>query len=180
MRAASLGRLGAGLALLVSLAFLVAADQSMRKTVEAKIDRAARLEQDAARPSAAARLEACLLERRLARVAEPGSQAVAAAFAHAQLSQVLADYRAAGGDDAIAAEAEKTLVSDRTPGPDAEIALMRAVRGLAAEASRAPRPARPDAPLSAAQARRRLMEAAAAGAAAVVLAYAAGRLDAAR
>ncbi len=179
MRAAGIPGILALLAFLASLGFALAAGLSARSAVAAKIDRAAELEQNAVRPAAAARLASALLERRLAQVSDPGSRAVAAAFQHSPAAQALADYRAAGGDPAVAAEAEKTLRSENPPGPDAEIALMRAVRKLAAEGARAPRAGRPAPPPAASRSGRCLLAAEGAAAVAVLLAYAAGRRAAA-
>ena len=178
MRKASVLRALAAIALLASGILGVTACLSLRRALEARIDRAAQIERDTLRPAAAARLAAALLERRLASVSEPESRAVAGAFQHSDPSQALADYRAAGGDPAIAAEGQRALASEKPREADAEIALMRAVRGLRLEAARLPRSSRPDVPASAAQAARRLAWAGAAATAAVILAYVSGRLEA--
>jgi hypothetical protein len=178
MRKAGVFRVVAAIALLASGILGATAYLSLRRALEEKIDRAAQIERDALRPAAAARLAAALLERRLASVSEPQSRAVAAAFQHSDASQALADYRASGGDAAIAAEAQRALGSEKPREADAEIALMRAVRGLRLEASRLPRASRPHAPPSAAQAAGRLGWAGAAATAALILAYVSGRLEA--
>jgi hypothetical protein len=162
-------------AFVTSVLFALAAGLSFRTAIAAKIDRIADLEQKVVRPAAASRLASALLERRLAQVSEPGSQAVAAAFQHSPVVEALADYRAAGGDAAVAAEAEKSIRTGAPPGPDSEIALMRAVRALASESARTPRSTRPPAPPSASRALRCLLAAEGVAAAAALLAYAAGR-----
>jgi hypothetical protein len=166
-------------ALVTSAALAMAAGLSFRSAMGAKIGRAAVLEQEAVRPAAAARLAAALLERRLAQISDPGSQAVAAAFQRSPAAQALAEYRAAGGDAAVAAEAEKSIRAEK-PGPDSEIALMRAVRGLSLEAARAPRASRPPPPPAASRGFDWLLAAEGAAAAAVVLAYLGGHRAKAR
>jgi hypothetical protein len=145
-----------------------------------KIGRAAVLEQEAVRPAAAARLAATLLEKRLSQIPGSDSQAVAAAFQRSPAAQALAEYRAAGGDESVAAEAEKSIRAEKPPGPDAEIALMRAVRGLSLEAARAPRASRPPAPPAASRGFDWLLAAEGAAAVAVFLAYAGGHRTKAR
>jgi len=175
MRAARLWRFLAVLALLSCLACGAAAYVCFRRALNAKIDRAAELERAALLPAAAARLESALLERRLSSISHEDSRAVAAAFQSADASRALADYRAAGGDPAIAAEAGKSLASEKPPGPDAEIALMRAIRGLRAQISRLPPASRPSPPPDAAPAGELLIIASFAGIAALLAAYASGR-----
>lgn len=180
MRSASFLRLLAALAALAFCVLAVAAHLAFRRALAAKIDRAQELEQQAARPAAAARLASALLERRLSQVTESRSQPVAAAFQHSDASQALADYRAAGGDSATISEVEKTLAGQKPPDPQAEIALMRAIRALRAESARAPRVSRPLPPAAASEGGSRLLAAGAAAAVALLFAYLAGRFERAR
>jgi hypothetical protein len=177
MRMASLLRLSAAVAALAFCVLAVAAHLAFRRALAAKIDHAQEIEQGAARPAAAARLASVLLERRLSQVTESRSQPVAAAFQHSDASQALADYRAAGGDLATIAEVEKTLIGQKAPDPQAEIALMRAIRGLRAESAKAPRASRPALPAAASEAGSRLLAAGAAAAVAFLFAYFAGRFE---
>ncbi|HKD11351.1 MAG TPA: hypothetical protein VKE50_04710 [Thermoanaerobaculia bacterium] len=180
MRLRRWSRVLAAAALVASAAFALAAGLSFRSAMDAKIGRAAVLEQEAVRPAAAARLAAALVQRRLAQMPDPQSQAVAAAFQRSPAAQALVEYRAAGGDESIAAEAEKSIRSEKPPGPDAEIALMRAVRGLSQEAARAPRASRPPPPAAASRGFDWLLAAEGAAAVAVFLAYAGGHRAKAR
>jgi hypothetical protein len=180
MRTARLLRLSAALAVLAFCVLAVAAQLAFRRALAAKIDHAQEIEQRAARPASAARLASALLERRLSQVTESRSQQVASAFQHSDASQALADYRAAGGDPSTIAEVEKTLSSQSPPDPQAEIALMRAIRGLRAESAKAPRASQPQAPAAASEAGSRLLAAGAAAAVALLFAYFAGRFEKAR
>jgi hypothetical protein len=180
MRTARLLRLSAALAVLAFCVLAVAAHLAYRRALTAKIDHAQEIEQRAARPASAARLASALLERRLSQVTESRSQPVAAAFQHSDASQALADYRAAGGDPSTIAEVEKTLTGQKLPDPQAEIALMRAIRGLRAESAKAPRVSRPPPPGAASEAGSRLLAAGAAAGVALLFAYFAGRFERAR
>jgi hypothetical protein len=180
MRTARLLRLLAALAALAFSVLAVAAHLAYRHALTAKIDRAQEIEQRAARPAAAARLASVLLERRLSQVAEERSQPVASAFQHSDASRALADYRAAGGDPSTIAEVEKTMAGQKPPDPQAEIALMRAIRGLRAESAGAPRVSRPDPPAGASEAGSRLLAAGAAAGVALIFAYLAGRFETVR
>jgi len=175
MRAARLLGLFAAFALLASLILGATAYLSWRRAMAMKIDRALEMERQVTLPGAAARLAAGLLQGRLAEVSEAESRAVAAAFGHVDAAQALADYRAAGGDPGIAAEAERALVRQKTPTANADIALMRAIRGLRGEAARMPRASRPLPPPAFGGAATWLLWAAAAALAASGLAYFAGR-----
>jgi hypothetical protein len=180
MRTASLLRVLAALAALAFCVLAVAAHLAFRRALAAKIDHAQEIEQRAARPASAARLASALLERRLSQVTESRSQPVASAFQHSDASQALADYRAAGGDPSTIAEVEKTLAGQKPPDPQAEIALMRAIRGLRAESAKAPRVSRPPPPAAASEAGSRLLAAGAAAGVALLFAYFAGRSERAR
>lgn len=178
MRTTGLLRTLAVVSFLAAAILGLAAGLSFRGALGKKIDRVSEIERGAMRPAASARLACALLERRLASVSQPDSRAVAAAFQSADATRALADYREAGGDPAVLAEAQKALADAGPPGPDAEIALMRAVRALREEALRAPRVSRPETPPSASRAQRLLTAAGAAAAIAVLLAYLAGRFRA--
>ena len=177
MRTASLLRLLAALCALAFCVLAVVAHLAFRRALAAKIDRAQEIEQQAARPASAARLASALLERRLSQVTESRSQPVAAAFQHSDASQALADYRASGGDPSTISEVEKTLAGQKPPDPQAEIALMRAIRALRAESAKAPRLSRPLPPAAATEGGSRLLAAGAAAGLALLFAYFAGRFE---
>src|SRR5215813_12908642 len=174
MRPGAILRLLALIAVGLSLAFGAVGLLSFRSALAAKIDRSASIEKAAARPAAAARLAAALLEKRLASVTETPSKGVASAFRHAEGSKELADYRAAGGDPAIASEAQKALAAPVTQ-PQSDIALMRAIRGLRSDADRLPRPSAPPAPPQASSGGFWIAVACGCSALAALLGYAAGR-----
>ncbi len=160
---------GVAAAALALLAFL-----SFRAALSARIDHAASLERSAVRPAAAARLAAELSAHRLARVTESESRAVSGAFRRAEGAQALQAYRKAGGNPALAEEAQRALAADGTD-PAGDVAFLRAVRGLRDEAASLPPIARPEPPASALRAGALLLGAAASAAAASLFAYAAGR-----
>lgn len=158
----------------VAAALALASFVSFRSALSARIDRAASLESAVVRPAAAARLAAELAAHRLARVTESESRAVSGAFRRAEGDEALEAYRKAGGTPALAEEAKKALASQGTDAA-ADVAFLRAIRGLRAEAAETPAPSRPEAPSSAGRAATLLLAAAAAAVAAGFLAYAAGR-----
>ncbi len=174
-------RVGATLKILAAVAAIaaaglgVAALLSFRGALSARLDRAASLEAAAVRPAAAARLAEELLAHRLALVSENESRAVSGAFRQSAGGEALAAYRKAQGNAALAEEAGKALAAEHAPEPVGDVAFLRAIRGLRAEAAQAPSPARPEPPASAKRAAWLLLWAAAAAAAAVLLAFAAGR-----
>lgn len=158
----------------IAAVLAVASFVSFRAALSTKIDRAASLESAVVRPAAAARLAAELAVHRLARVSEGESRAVAGAFRRAEGDAALEGYRKAGGSPALLEEATKALAAEGTD-PAADVAFLRAIRGLRAEAAGTPLPARPEPPSSAGRAGTLLLAAAAAAVAAGFLAYGAGR-----
>lgn len=162
---ASLGAIGAGL--FSYLAF--------RDALSARLDRAARVEAAAVLPGAAARLGAALAERRLALVTEDESTAVSGAFRRETGKAELEAYRRAGGSAEVIREAERALAATGPAGPDGDVPFLRAVRRLREDAARMPVPSRPEPPVSARTAGRRLLWACAAGITALLLAHASGR-----
>lgn len=175
MRAGPILKVLAAAAFLIALAFGFAAYGSFRSALAERIERAAAIEAAAARPGAAAGLAAALAEKRLALVTEKESHAVAAAFRRGFGAEALEHYRRARGDSSVLREAEKALAAEGPPDSDEDIAFLRAIRALRAEASGAPRLTAPLPPPSARQARNRLLWSAASALAACALAYAAGR-----
>jgi len=161
---------GIGAAGLALAAFL-----SFRSALSARLDRAASLEAAAVRPAAAARLAAELLAHRLALVSESDSQAVSAAFRRAAGDEALETYRKAQGNSLLAEEARKALAAESAAESGGDIAFLRAIRGLRAEAARAPSPSQPEPPASAKRAGGFLACAAAAACVAAFLAFTAGR-----
>lgn len=163
--------LGAGA---VAAALALASYVSFRTALSARIDRAASLESSVVRPAAAARLAAELAAHRLARVSEDESRAVAGAFRRAEGDAALEAYRRAGGSSALAEEARRALAAGGTDAAS-DVAFLRAIRGLRAEAAETPSPSRPETPSSAGRAATLLLSAAGVAVAAGFLAYAAGR-----
>ena len=174
-------RPGVTLKILAAVAGIAAAGMgiathfSYRSALSARLDRAASLEAAAVRPAAAARLAEELLAHRLALVSENESRAVSGAFRQSAGGEALAAYRKAQGNAALAEEARKALAAEHAPEPAGDVAFLRAIRGLRAEAAQVPSPARPEPPASSKRAAWLLLWAAAAGAVAVLLAFAAGR-----
>jgi hypothetical protein len=175
MRAGMLFRILAAVAGIAAAALGVAAYLSFRSALSSRLDRAAALEAAAVRPAAAARLATELVAHRLALVSESESRAVAGAFRQHAGSTALDAYRKAQGSAALAEEARKALEADKTPEAGGDVAFLRAIRGLRAEAAGAPSPARPEPPASAARAGWLLFWAAATAGGAVLSAFAAGR-----
>jgi len=153
----------------------IASFLSFSGALSTRLDRAASLEAAAVRPAAAARLAAELLAHRLALVSESESRAVSGAFRKSAGGGALDAYRKAGGNAALAEEARKALEAERAPEPTGDVAFLRAIRGLRAEAAETPTPARPEPPASAKRAGWLLVWAAAAAGACALLAFAAGR-----
>lgn len=147
---------------------------SFRTALSARIDRVASLEAAVVRPAAAARLAAALAAHRLAQVSENESRAVSGAFRRAEGDDALEAYRKAAGSPALAEEAGKALAAERAD-PGGDIAFLRAIRGLRAEAAGVPTLSPPPPPSSAGRAGALLLAAAAAAAVAFLLAYSAGR-----
>jgi hypothetical protein len=170
-RAVKISAIAAGA---IAAALALASFVSFRAALSTKIDRAASLESAVVRPAAAARLAAELAVHRLARVSESESRAVSGAFRSAEGDAALEGYRKAGGSAALLEEATKALAAEGTDAA-ADIAFLRAIRGLRSEAAETPVPARPELPSSARRAATLLLAAAAAAVAAGFLAYAAGR-----
>lgn len=162
--------LGAGA---VAAALALASFVSFRAALSARIDRVASLESAVVRPAAAARLASELAAHRLAQVSEGESRAVSGAFRRAEGDKALEAYRRAGGSPALIEEATRALAAEGT-GAAADVAFLRAIRGLRAEAE-TPSPSRPEPPSSAGRAATLLLVAGGAAVAAGFLAYAAGR-----
>ena len=146
MALARLARIVAGASLFASLALVALSYAFFHAALSARLDRARSRQAEVIRPAAAARLEAALAEKRLALVGEKESQAVAAALRRTDAAQILESCRLAGVDAAILREAQKALAEDKPPGPEGDVAMLRAIRGLRLEASRLPAPARPEEP----------------------------------
>src|SRR6266536_2740092 len=164
---AVLGIAAAGLAFAAFLSF--------RAALSARLDHAAALEAAAVRPAAAARLAEELLAHRLALVSESESRAVSGAFRRDAGAEALDAYRKADGNAALAEEARKALAAERSPEPVGDVAFLRAIRGLRAEAAQTPSSSRPQPPASATRAGWLLLSAMVAAAIAAFLAFAAGR-----
>ncbi len=165
----------AAVALIAAAGLGVAAFLSFRGALATRLDRAAALEASAVRPAAAARLASELLAHRLALVAESESRAVSGAFRQSAGNEALDAYRKAQGNAALAEEARKALEAEHAPEAGGDVAFLRAIRGLRAEAAGVPSPARPEPPASAKRAGWLLVWAAAAAVAAALSAFAAGR-----
>ena len=166
--------LAAGAAILAG-GLALAAFLSFRAALSTRLDRASELEAAVVRPAAAARLAAELSAHRLALVSEGDSRAVAGAFRRAGADEALEAYRRAGGRAALLEEARRALAAERGPDAASDVAFLRAIRGLRAEAAAVPPPARPDPPSSAARAGWLLVWATLASGAGALLAYLAGR-----
>ena len=175
MRGAATLKILAAVAGIAAAGLGVAAFLSFRAALSARLDRAAALEAAAVRPAAAARLAAELLAHRLALVSESESRAVSGAFRQTAGATALDAYRRAGGSAAVAEEARKALAAAHAPEPQGDVAFLRAIRGLRAEAGQVPSPARPEPPASARRAGWLLAWAAVAAGAAALSAFAAGR-----
>ena len=153
----------------------IAAFLSFRAALSTRLDRAASLEAAAVRPAAAARLAAELLAHRLALVSESESRAVSGAFRQSSGERALDAYRKAQGNPALAEGARKALEAEHAPEPTGDVAFLRAIRGLRAEAAQVPSPARPEPPAPANRAGWILVSSAAAAGIAALSAFAAGR-----
>jgi hypothetical protein len=175
MRPAATLKILAAVAAIAAAGLGIAALLSFRSALSARLDRAASLEAAAVRPAAAARLAEELLAHRLALVSESESRAVSGAFRQSAGSEALAAYRKAQGNAALAEEAGKALAAEHAPEPEGDVAFLRAIRGLRAESAQVPSPGRPEPPASAKRAAWLLLWAAVAAAAAILLAYTAGR-----
>lgn len=160
---------------IAAVGLALAAFLSFRAALSVKLDHAASLEAAAVRPAAAARLAAELLAHRLALVSESESRAVSGAFRRSAGGGALDAYRKAQGKAALVEEARKALEAEHAPGPAGDVAFLRAIRGLRAEAAGVPSPARPEPPASANRAGWLLVWAAASAGAAALLAFVAGR-----
>jgi hypothetical protein len=99
---------------------------------------------------------------------------VAGAFRRAEGDAALEAYGKAGGTPALVEEARRALAAEGTDAAS-DVAFLRAIRGLRAEAAETPSPSRPEAPSSAGRAATLLLAAAGVAVAAGFLAYAAGR-----
>jgi hypothetical protein len=163
------------LAVAAAAALAAASYLSFRAALGARLDRAASLEAAAVRPAVAARLAMELTAHRLALVSESESRAVAGAFRSADGENALEAYRRARGNPALVEEARQALAAERAPDAAADVAFLRAIRGLRAEARQASVPARPEPPRSAARAGELLVGSVVAAGIASLLAYAAGR-----
>ena len=173
MALARVARIVAAASLLVSLVLGALAYASFRAALAARLDRARSRQAEVIRPAAAARLEAALAEKRLALVGEKESQAVAAALRRTDAARLLETCRVAGVDAALLEEAQKALAENKPPGPEGDIAMLRAIRGLRLEAAKLPAPARPEEPEEARTAGRLLLAAAASACLAVLFGRAA-------
>jgi hypothetical protein len=163
------------LAVAAAAALAIASYLSFKAALGARLDRAASLEAAAVRPALAARLAMELAAHRLALVSESESRAVAGAFRSTEGESALDAYRQAGGNPALVEEARKALAAERAPDATGDVAFLRAIRGLRAEAAQASVPARPEPPRSAARAGELLVGSVVAAGIASLLAYAAGR-----
>ena len=175
MRGEAALKILAAIAGIAAVALGLGAHFSFRSALSARLDRAASLEAAAVRPAAASRLAAELLAHRLALVSEGESRAVSGAFRQNAGAEALEAYRRAQGNAALSAEARKALEARAAPDPDADVAFLRAIRGLRREAAQVPSPARPDPPAPSRRAAWLLAWAAASAGAAALLAFAAGR-----
>jgi hypothetical protein len=175
MRGAATLKIVAAVAGIAAVALGMAAHLSFRSALSARLDRAASLEAASVRPAAAARLAAELLAHRLALVSESESRAVSGAFRQNAGATALDAYRKAQGNPALAEEARKALEAEHAPEPAGDVAFLRAIRGLRAEAAHVSSPARPEPPVPARRAGWLLVWAAAAAGIAALSAFAAGR-----
>ncbi|MEO8349680.1 MAG: hypothetical protein ABI610_12265 [Acidobacteriota bacterium] len=175
MRAGTTARILAAGATVLAASLAFAAFLSFRGALTTRLDRAQELESAVIRPAAAARLAAELAAHRLALVSEGESRSVAGAFRGAGADEALEAYRRAGGRASLFEEARRALAAVRGPDAASDVALLRAIRGLRAEAAAGPSPTRPDPPSSAARAGWLLVWATVASGAGALLAYLAGR-----
>jgi len=175
VRAGTTAKILAAGAAVLAAALALAAFLSFRATLAVRLDRAYELESAVVRPASAARLAAELAAHRLALVSEGESRAVAGAFRRAAGDQALDAYRKAGGRAALVEEARRALAAEHAPDAAGDVAFLRAIRGLRAEAAGVPSPVRPEPPSSARRAGWLLVWATASSGAAALLAYLAGR-----
>lgn len=175
MKAGTTPKILAAGAWVLAAALAFAAFLSFRATLATRLDRAQELESAVVRPAAAARLAAELAAHRLALVSEGESHAVAAAFRRAAGDQALDAYRKAGGKPALVEEARRALAAERADEAGGDVAFLRAVRGLRAEAAGVPSPVRPEPPSSARRSGWLLVWATLGSGAGALLAYLAGR-----
>lgn len=175
MKAGTTAKILAGGAWLLAAGLAAAAFLSFRATLAVRLDRAHELESASVRPAAAARLAEELAAHRLALVSEGESRAVAGAFRGAAGEPALDAYRKAGGTAALIEEARRALAAERAPEAGSDVAFLRAIRGLRAEAAGVPSPVRPDPPSSARRAGWLLVWATVASGVGALLAYLAGR-----
>jgi len=175
VRAGTTAKILAAAAAILAAALALAAFLSFRAALATRLDRAQNLESAAVRPAAAARLAGELAAHRLALVSENDSRAVAGAFRGAAGEEALDAYRKAGGNAAIVEEARRALTAGGRPEAGGDVAFLRAIRALRAEAGGVPSPGRPEPPASARRAGWLLVWSTAASCAAVLLAYLAGR-----
>jgi hypothetical protein len=179
MRGAATLKILAAVAGIAAAGLGIAAFLSFRAALSTRLDHAASVEAAAVRPAAAAGLAAELLAHRLALVSESESRAVSGAFRQSTGATALDAYRKARGSAALAEEARKALAAGHAPEPEGDVAFLRAIRGLRAEAAQMPSLARPEPPASARRAGWLLVWAAAFAGAAALSAFAAGRSRAA-
>lgn len=175
MRAGTTAKILAAGAVVLASVLAVSAFLSFRASLGTRLDHARELESAVVRPAAAARLAAELAAHRLALVAEGDSRAVAGAFRSAGGEQALEAYRSAGGNPAILEEARRALTAEREPEAGSDVAFLRAIRGLRAEAEAIPNLERPEPPRSASRAGRLLLWAALASGVSTLAAFFAGR-----
>jgi hypothetical protein len=175
VRAGTTAKTLAAGAWVLAAALAFAAFGSFRASLAVRLDRAHELESAAVRPAAAARLAAELAAHRLSLVSEGESRAVAGAFRRAAGDQALDAYRKAGGRAALVEEARRALAAERAPEAGSDVAFLRAIRGLRAEAAGVPSPVRPEPPSSARRGGWLLVWATVASGAGALLAYLAGR-----
>lgn len=175
VRAGTAAKILAAAAGVLAAALAVAAFLSFRATLSVRLDRAHELEKAAVRPAAAARLAAELAAHRLALVSEGDSHAVAGAFRRVGAEQALDAYRRAGGRASLLEESRRALTADGAPDAASDVAFLRAIRGLRADADAVPNLGRPEPPSSASRAGWLLLWAALASGASALAAYFAGR-----
>jgi hypothetical protein len=174
MKARAILRILTAIAGLAAVVLGFASFLTFRSALSARLDHAASLEAAAVRPAAAARLASELAAHRLALVSESESRAVSGAFRQNAGGAALDAYRKAQGNAALVEEARKALAAEKAPEPVGDVAFLRAIRGLRAEAAEVPSPARPEPPPSAGRAGLLLAVAAGCAGLAVLLAHAAG------
>ena len=175
VRAGTTAKVLAAAAGILAAALAVAAFLSFRAALAVRLDRAHELEAATVRPAAAARLAAELAAHRLALVSEGESRAVAGAFRRAGADEALDAYRRAGGRASLLEEARRALSAGGGPDAASDVAFLRAIRGLRAEAAAVPLLELPAPPSSAARAGWLLAWALLAAGAAALAAFFAGR-----